>query len=289
MKIFILILMFAASSLLGQNLQQATFYRLYRTNLYSFAVIASSPYRENYTIAGTVRRKDYDVAIIEKDLGTVMVFNADRDMLYAEPGEMLKMLYVKDRLEKTGGKISAGEWFSWDSVSRSYATPTHKTQIYILNNCPDSVRVGETISCYALPVSGSSRDSLTFDYGKPFVGHLEDYPDYFEVRPTAIVKTHRLSDAEIKAKKEETTQKIVEWQKKEAATGSAISQYDLGVRYLKGDGLEKDEQLALHWLKVAATNGNDQAVKLLSDLSRTNGGVGQRTSEVIPITDYLQK
>jgi len=143
MKIPISILLFAATSVLGQNLQQATFYRLYGTNLYSFLPIASSPYRENYVVAGTVKRKDYGVAVIEKDLGSVFVFNADQDMLYAGPGELLKMLYVKERLEKTGEKISAGEWFSWDPLMRTYVTPTHKTQIYILNNCPDRVQVGE--------------------------------------------------------------------------------------------------------------------------------------------------
>ena len=270
MRIFISILLFTATSVWGQNIQQGSLYRLYGTNLYSFAAITSSPYRENYTVAGTVRRNTNNVAIVEKDLGTVMVFNADQDMLYAQPGEMLKMLFVKERLEKTGGKISTGEWFSWDSVSRSYVTPVHKTQIYILNNCPDRVRVGDTISCYALPVSVSSRDSLTFDYGKSFVGRLGDYPDYFEIRPSAIVKTHRLSETEIKAKQAEITQKIVESQKKESAAGSAVSQYDLGVRYLKGDGVEKNEELALRWLKVAATNGNDQAAKLLGELSQTN-------------------
>jgi hypothetical protein len=39
---------------------------------------------------------------------------------------------------------------------------------------------------------------------------LEDYPDYFEVRPPTIVKAHRLSDAEINVKKEGTTQKTTE-------------------------------------------------------------------------------
>ena len=208
MKSLVSILMFVVTATWGQNLQQGSIYRLYGTNLYSFAALASSPYRENYIVAGIVKKKGRDFATIEKDLGNFLVFNADQEMLKAEPGEMLKMLYVKEHLEKTGGNISAGEWFSWDSVSRSYVTPIHKTQIYILKNCPERVQIGETITCYALRLS--SANPLTFDYGQPFVGHLEDYPDYFEVRPPTIVKAHRLSDAEINVKKEGTTQKTTE-------------------------------------------------------------------------------
>jgi len=199
-RILISLLILVANLVLGQNLQQGACYRLYGTNLYSFAAIASSPYRENYTVAGTVKSKNDEVTVIEKDLGAFAVFNADRDALNAEPGELLKMLYVKERIEKSGGKISAGEFFSMDAASRKYVTFTNKTQIYVLKNCPDRVQVGQMISCFALPVANPSNNPTLFDYGRPFVENLDEYPNYFEIRPTSIVKVHRPSGDEVQAK-----------------------------------------------------------------------------------------
>lgn len=63
-------------------------------------------------------------------------------------------------------------------------------------------------------------------------------------------------------------QKTIEFQKKRAEAGSPTSQYDLGMRYLNGDGLEKNPELAKKWLKAAATNGNSQAVKQLEELDK---------------------
>jgi TPR repeat protein len=60
----------------------------------------------------------------------------------------------------------------------------------------------------------------------------------------------------------------VEWQKKRAEHGSPSAQYDLGVRYLTGDGVERNPALARKWLQAAATNGNRQAATKLSELKK---------------------
>ena len=68
--------------------------------------------------------------------------------------------------------------------------------------------------------------------------------------------------------KAQLLQKTIEFQKKRAAAGAPTAQYDLGMRYLNGDGLEKNPELAQKWLQAAATNGNTQATKELQELNR---------------------
>ena len=65
-----------------------------------------------------------------------------------------------------------------------------------------------------------------------------------------------------------TKQKVLEFQQKRAAEGSANAQFDLALRYLSGDGVEKNETTALSWLRKAAAGGNGQAAKKLKDLGK---------------------
>lgn len=63
-------------------------------------------------------------------------------------------------------------------------------------------------------------------------------------------------------------QRTIEFQKKRAEAGAPSAQYDLGLRYLNGDGVERNPELAQKWLHSAATNGNMQAVKKLKELDK---------------------
>ncbi len=71
-----------------------------------------------------------------------------------------------------------------------------------------------------------------------------------------------------KEQKAEILRKTIEFQKKKAEEGAPTAQYDLGMRYLNGDGVEKDMDLAKKWLNASATNGNSQAVKKLESLNK---------------------
>lgn len=68
------------------------------------------------------------------------------------------------------------------------------------------------------------------------------------------------------AEKEEQIRKVVDFQKKRAEAGSPSSQYDLGMRYLDGNGVEKDLDLARKWLGEAAKNGSETAAKKLAEI-----------------------
>ena len=60
--------------------------------------------------------------------------------------------------------------------------------------------------------------------------------------------------------------KKLKWQMERAEKGSDPAQYALGMRYLNGDGVEKDLDKAKKWLKEAAKNGNAEAKKKLPEV-----------------------
>jgi hypothetical protein len=59
---------------------------------------------------------------------------------------------------------------------------------------------------------------------------------------------------------------LLSYQKEQAEKGNAESQYAVGIRYLTGNGLEKNEQLAIEWLQRASSGGNLKARAKLRDL-----------------------
>jgi TPR repeat protein len=75
--------------------------------------------------------------------------------------------------------------------------------------------------------------------------------------------------AKAKAAKTEQDRKVLEYQKQRAESGAPSAQYDLGMRYLDGDGVEKDPELGRKWLEAAAKNGNSQAAKKLEQFKPT--------------------
>jgi TPR repeat protein len=89
--------------------------------------------------------------------------------------------------------------------------------------------------------------------------------------PSAPAKPYRtplpaVDPVKAQAEKDAQLQRTIEFQKKRAEDGSPTAQYDLGLRYLSGDGVEKDIDLANKWLKAAAKNGNKDAEKKLAEL-----------------------
>lgn len=64
-----------------------------------------------------------------------------------------------------------------------------------------------------------------------------------------------------------TTLRVVAHQHQQASNGYGGFQYELGRRYLKGDGVETNRILALHWLTSACTNGLSEATNLLGQIN----------------------
>jgi hypothetical protein len=63
-------------------------------------------------------------------------------------------------------------------------------------------------------------------------------------------------------------EKVIAFQREQATKGFPSFQYELGLRYLIGDGVEKNEVAAKGWLKLAAAQGHKQAAEKLKELSR---------------------
>lgn len=70
----------------------------------------------------------------------------------------------------------------------------------------------------------------------------------------------------VKAQKAELLRRVVDFQKRRAEEGSESAQYELGLRYLKGDGVEKDEPAGRKWLALASKHGYLPATRKLEEL-----------------------
>lgn len=87
------------------------------------------------------------------------------------------------------------------------------------------------------------------------------------VRPRYIPPPPPKVDPEkLKAEKERLAQNTLAWQKERAEAGSSAAQFAMGMRYLKGDGVEPDPDKAMEYLKKASTNGESRATKKLQEL-----------------------
>jgi len=60
--------------------------------------------------------------------------------------------------------------------------------------------------------------------------------------------------------------RVVSFQRQSALSGNRTAQYDLGMRYLQGNGVERDHEEARRWLKLAADQGHNRAEKELQRL-----------------------
>jgi hypothetical protein len=84
-----------------------------------------------------------------------------------------------------------------------------------------------------------------------------------------------------KAEKQKATEaKTVKWLESQAAAGSASAQCSLGMRYLKGQGVETNKALAIEWFKKAATQGDIEASNKLAGLAsaQTNSGTSSTSA-----------
>jgi len=74
--------------------------------------------------------------------------------------------------------------------------------------------------------------------------------------------------------------KAVEWYRKAAEQGDAGAQFRLGMAYLHGDGVEKDEKEALHWLRKAAQN-DPQLQYSLGEVYYNGDGITKDDKEAV--------
>lgn len=66
--------------------------------------------------------------------------------------------------------------------------------------------------------------------------------------------------------KGDVERRVVAFQRKRADEGSPSAQYQLGLRYLRGEGVPKDSGEARKWLSLALKSGHTQAKRKLAEL-----------------------
>lgn len=152
----------------------------------------------------------------------------------------------------------------YDSFGRAFLSGS-----FIVINFPtefaDEAKIGETDLFMAkrselfhyTTVLGGPVQLQSFDYGRPAPVQPPRQPTAAELE--AARQARAREDGE-------TAVRVLKFQRDQAEKGSASAQYDLGMRYLKGDGVQKNEVLARAWLEKAALQDDAQAKAALKQL-----------------------
>jgi hypothetical protein len=93
---------------------------------------------------------------------------------------------------------------------------------------------------------------------------LTNYFPPVPVLPVAVSPS--LTPEQQAARKAETAAKVLAWHQEQAANGSAYAQYQMGLHYLNGEGVEKNVAIAMEWFLKSARQGNDEAYEKLKNV-----------------------
>ncbi len=126
---------------------------------------------------------------------------------------------------------------------------------FILKNFPYPIKPGALLPkemCYVAREAGDDGERKVLDYGQAW------YP----------AKVQSLVEGQDR-KKAETEAKVLAWHQELAGQGDAYGQYKMGLRYLNGDGVAKDEQAGRALIAKSAAQGNADAAAELTRLNET--------------------
>lgn len=106
-------------------------------------------------------------------------------------------------------------------------------------------------------VLGASRTIRQLDYGKVWIAPFPKPPTPEQLATAKAAEAKR---------KSAVAAATLKYNQDQAAAGNAYGQLRMGERYLKGDGVEKDEAKAREYLQKSAAQGNAEAKALLATL-----------------------
>ena len=72
---------------------------------------------------------------------------------------------------------------------------------------------------------------------------------------------------------------MVKWWRKAAEQNNAVAQYNLGICYIKGDGVPTDEIEAVKWIRKAAEQNNAMAQNILGLCYAIGSGIAKEYVE----------
>lgn len=88
--------------------------------------------------------------------------------------------------------------------------------------------------------------------------------------------------AKAAAAKEATLKRTIEFQRKRAEGGSASAQFTLGMRYVQGDGVERNLAEGCKWLRAAAKQDHVWAKRKLGELEKELGSLPPEPQPEVP-------
>lgn len=106
-----------------------------------------------------------------------------------------------------------------------------------------------------------------WDAGVKFTGNLHDFKTLHSVTMRGIAAIPIPSREDLEARAEARDKSALEKLARNATNGFPTCQYELGVRYQKGDGVPVDFELAREWLGKAAAQGHAKAKAALENLT----------------------
>lgn len=175
--------------------------------------------------------------------------------------------FLQEWTRRKSGKSGGSEGTERDRSLDSWGTP------YQL----EGVGKGFEIRSAGPDKAWATQDDLALFYS--LQGVVENPPDFGPGRPpranpgapSAPAQTaKRTPGGPTRARRTqseaETDRKVVQFLMRQAAKGSATSQYELGRRYLEGDGVEMDGAAALSWLEKSAEMGYSPAIQKLEEI-----------------------
>lgn len=132
---------------------------------------------------------------------------------------------------------------------------------------PDGFNIKFNDAFFAVPsglydyttVMGAPSRVLKLSYGMPIPPQPQKQPTPEAVAAAQKKKADALAEAEART---------LECTHSKAQSGDAGAQYRLGLRYLSGDGVALDPQLAREWLAKAAAQGHTSASNRLAGLKK---------------------
>lgn len=266
--------------------------RLIGTNLYDFSLVSSGKVFCVYHIAGTVARCYPKAATIQYCSGIkyrVVWTNRPYTPGWAKPmiehftGESWHELDLQRQIELQSSEDDAKAYqiaqkivtFPPDVQVRAYNAflgspvtdflePVAITNSIQLLNYPPNYSAGKKIDCLAVPTSTPG----LWDYGQPFNGDPAAFHYIYRVLPDHISRERLYTAQERETMKQAAIKRLLSWQQEQASNDVASVQFDLGLRYLKADGVESNRTTALYWIRKSAAQNYIPALEFLKNNPR---------------------
>ena len=177
-------------------------------------------------------------------------------------GQGVGVLYCRSFTEGDAvvGSAAAGGSKRGATTGIVRSVKTYK-ETFALANYPgaEKLTVGYVIRGGIAAVAvGEVRAMTLYDYGVPYT------PPVHKLSAQEVAS----ANANAAKKKTEADAARLKPQQQQADDGRSTGQYQMGMRYLKGDGVTQDRTKALDYLSKAAAQGNEDAKDALANFSK---------------------